>query len=436
MTKLEIKDSKNYAPQVIRVPAPFALPNADRLVGLGIQGFTVITQKDGDIHEGDLAVFFPAEAQLSEKLAAGANLFRHNDLNDDQTQKGYLEDNRRVRALKLRGTVSNGLLLPVAEVERIFKVSGLAEGDIFDHINGAEVSRKYRLKEPAPRNAREKATMKKAFKRVDEKLFPVHIETDQYLRNEQMLSDDDVLIVSQKLHGTSIRLGNIPVRRRLKWHERALKKLGVRIVEQEHDLIAGSRQVTKDPRSLTQNHFYKTDIWTRKLLEVQDRIPVGFIIYGELVGWTPDGAPIQKGHTYRVAKGESELFVYRVAMISDAGDLYDLSWDQVRMFCGEHGFQHVAELWRGFKKDFDPAAFSEKDFFRTFTKTPGLAYSDQPVPLSPDSTGADEGVAIRVERGGRVPLLFKIKNDSHYLYETAQLDAGEVDMESAEAIAA
>lgn len=37
---------------------------------------------------------------------------------------------------------------------------------------------------------------------------------------------------------------------------------------------------------------------------------------------------------------------------------------------------------------------------------------------------------IRVERSLQ-PEFFKIKNKSHYEYETKQLDTGEVDMESA-----
>lgn len=438
MTKLEIKDSSNYAAAVIRVPAPFALPGADRLVGLGIFGYTVITQKDGDIHEGDLAVFFPAESQLSEKLAHGANLHRHGDRNADQSAKGYLEDNRRVRALKLRGTISNGLILPVAVVERIFKVPGeLTEGDTFDHINGFEVSRKFRVKEPAARDSREKANVKKAFKRVDAALFPVHIETDQYLRNEQLLDDDDILIVTQKLHGTSWRGGRVPVRRQLKWHERLAQKLGVKVAEHDVDVVFGSRQVIKDIHNPNQQHFYGVDLWTEFGQIIEDRIPANMIVYGELVGWTADGAPIQKGHTYGVPEGEVQLYVYRVSLITSAGELYDLSWDQVRLFCGEHGFQHVPELWRGFKRDFNVEAFREQDFGAMHTRLRPAGgepvFVDTPVPLSPGGTGADEGIAIRVERGGRVPLLFKVKNDSHYLYETAQLDAGELDLESQEA---
>jgi hypothetical protein len=441
MTSFTIEDSANYAAQVVRVPAPFSLPNADRLVGLGIFGYTVITQKDGTLHEGDLAVFFPAEAQLSDTLAWAANLYRHSERNIDPSQTGYLEDNRRVRALKLRGTVSNGLILPVSVVADAFGVpaSDFVESTAFDAINGEEVSRKFRVKEPVVRSSREAANLKKAFKRVTDKQFPVHIETDQYLRNEHLISDDDILIVTQKLHGTSFRAGRVPVRRKLTWLERLAKRLGVKVAETELDVVFGSRQVIKDVHNPHQAHYYGVDLWSEFGLSIEDRIAANVIVYGELVGWTSEGAPIQPGHTYDMLHGTADLYLYRVAIVTDGGELYDLSWDQVRTFANEHGFNHVAELWRGAKRDFVLENFVENDFAADFymaARSGFYPYRDIPVSLSEDGTGADEGIAIRVDRGGRVPLLFKHKNPSHFLFETAQLDAGEVDLESAESVPA
>lgn len=441
MPKLTIEDAANYAAQVVTVPAPFPLPNADRLVGLNIFGFTIITAKGG-IQEGDTAVFFPAEAQLSLQLAAGANLHRHSDLNTDPTQTGYLEDNRRVRALKLRGTTSTGLLLPVAEVAGIFDVpvEALEVGVSFDHIDGVEVSRKYRVKEPVIVD-REGRKVAQAFKRVDSTLLPEHIETDQYLRNEHMLHDDDILIVTQKMHGTSARFANTIVRRELAWWERALTRLGVKIADTGYDTVAGSRRSIKDPHNPAQQHFYGVngDVWTDYLGRIEQSIPKGYVVYGEIIGWTKDGAPIQKGHTYNEPHGENRLYVYRVATVNPDGVINDLSWDQVRAFAAARGLDTVPELWRGFKRDFDLASFVEVDFARNqlaYAASGNRAYTDQPVPLSEGGTGKDEGIAIRVERGGSIPLLFKFKNDSHYLYETAQLDAGEVDIESEEAVTA
>lgn len=436
--KLEINDSNNYAAVVVQIPEPFKLPNSDRLYGLGIFGYTVVVDDSWKERAGQLAVFFPAESQLSGVFTRHANLFRHNEQNADPKQSGYLEDNRRIRAIKLRGTVSNGLALPIEVLEGFTGTRGFEVGQAFDTIDGVEICRKYRIKEPNVARSREDRKLAKAFKRVDEKLFPVHVETDQYLRNEGILSDDDILIVTQKLHGTSWRGARTLVRSELKWYERLAKRLGVRVQENYFDLLAGSRQVIKDPKSHTQDHFYGYDLWTKKLAEVGDRIPENVIVYGEIVGYTDGGAEIQKGHAYGQDPGANQLYVYRVSVITNSGDLYDLSWDQVRHFCDTHGFEHVRELWRGFKRDFNVADFSEVDFYADFRRQirdgDTRVYPDAPVPLSGAGTGADEGIAIRVERGGPIPLLFKVKNDSHYLYETNQLDSGEADIEAEESV--
>lgn len=207
----------------------------------------------------------------------------------------------------------------------------------------------------------------------------------------------------------------------------------IKIRATEYEPVFGSRQVIKDPRVEGQNHYYAQDIWSEMGLRVQGVIPHNVIVYGEIVGWTDEGGQIQKGHTYGEEKGNRTLYVYRVSIITDSGDLWDLSWDQVRYFCDTRGLKHVPELWRGFKRDFNLDLFKEQNFNEGYWgggNSPG--YPDEPVPLSKDGTGADEGIAIRVERGGQVPLLFKFKNPSHFLHETAVLDSGEEDIESAE----
>lgn len=431
---IEIKGSENYAAQIVRVGEVFKLPNSDRLYGVNFFGNLAVVDDSWVAREGELAVLFVTESQISEGFAWHANLHRHSDLNQNPTETGYLEDNRRVRALKLRGNVSKALLLPVAVIEKYTDYPSFQEGDRFDTVNGLEICRKYVIKEPQVFD-RQGKKIKQAFKRVDVTLLPEHIETDQWLRNEQIVGADDILIVTQKLHGTSARFANTIVRRQLSWWERALVKLGVKISDTEYDTVAGSRRSIKDPHNPAQKHFYGEggDVWTDYLGKIEQSIPKGYVVYGEIVGWVGE-SPIQKGHTYGVPQGENVLYVYRVATVNPDGEINDLSWDQVRQFCQARGLKTVPELQRVFKRDFELDALIEKDFHKVWKagNAAGVAvFPDEPVPLSPGGTGKDEGVAIRVE-GGAIPMLFKYKNDSHYLYETAQLDSGEVDLESAE----
>lgn len=444
---IEVKNEVNYAPLVVRVPEEIPkLPNSDRLYGVSAGGFLAVVNDSWLERGGELALLIPAEAQVSFGLAKYANLHRHGELNRDPEVTGLLEDNRRVRAVKLRGNVSKGLMLPLGEVldyvsEMAPRPEGVQEGDSFDTLNGVEISRKYVTPTKGGANlTKAQQKLAKAFKRVDEKVFPMHIETEQYLRNEGHVDDSDIVIITQKLHGTSVRFGNVPVKVQHKWYERLAAKLGVRLPQYEFALIGGSRKVIKDPGSETQNHFYDQDVWSQAAQGYGQHVPKGYIVYGELVGYTDDGAPIQKGYTYEAINGggdvyrNRDLYVYRVTTVNEDGVVSDLSWDQVKRFCIDQGLTHTPELWRGPKAALVLEKFSEKNFEREDSLSRGTRgvplYLERPVKLSAGGTGKDEGIVLRVDKGGEVPYLLKYKNDSFYLHETEELDTEEETIEA------
>lgn len=432
----EIKGTRNYSATVIRVPKVRKAENSDRLYIVDALGITAIVDESWVAREGQLALLFPAEVQLSDEFARANNLYRDTTQNADPAESGYLENNRRVRALKLRGNISNGLVLPISSLNYsintlAYEVGFFNEGDVFDTLDGKEICRKYvvPVKENPAAN-REDSKLRKAFRRVDNTFLPEHFETGQWLREESTVPNDAELIITQKLHGTSVRLANTVVRRQQTKREKlAAKFLGARIADHEYDLVAGSRRAIKDPNNPNQDHYYKTDIWTEALKEYGSKIPKNVVLFGELVGYIPGTEnPIQKGHTYEAKPGEFNLYIYRVAIITEDADLYDLSWDQVKAFCERHGFVTVPELDRMPKMTFDVEDYDEENFHDVWSKFPE-AFNERPVALSPGGTGKDEGIAIRVETG-LVPEIFKYKNKSHYEWETKELDTGEADLES------
>ncbi|QBJ00105.1 RNA ligase [Mycobacterium phage Phoebus] len=196
--KFDPPANSNYACMVVKIPATITLPGLDNLVGVPVLGHQALTQKDKQA--GELALAFTAETQLSEEYAAYNNLFRDSSLNRDQAEKGYLEANRRIRALKLRGHRSDALLMPLESIAYTgVDISQLQEGDVFDVVNGHEICRKYTL--PVKRQPQAKSKVEKAFKRVDTKLFPEHISTDQFHRNQHLLRPGREIVITQKLHG-------------------------------------------------------------------------------------------------------------------------------------------------------------------------------------------------------------------------------------------
>ena len=181
---IEIKGTRNYSATVIRVPKVRKAENSDRLYIIDVKGITAIVGDSWIAREGELALLFPAEVQLEPGYMKANNLYRDKELNDDQTQAGYIDTNRRVRAMKLRGNISNGLVMPISSIW-FASTAELSEGDVFDTIDGYAICRKYvvPVKATSAQN-RAGSKIKKAFKRVDNTFLPEHFETGQWLREE------------------------------------------------------------------------------------------------------------------------------------------------------------------------------------------------------------------------------------------------------------
>lgn len=432
MTTLTLKGNINYAAQVVVVPEGKKAPNSDRLYTFDVLGTTVIGDKSWVERVGEPAVLFFAESQIAPEVASKLNLYRHSELNADPTETGYLEDNRRVRAIRLRGTPSYGLMVPlekfvaaVHDENNPLWVSDLDEyrpGVAFDHVGDVEVVRKYET--PLTRAQRQQTQAQKVMKRITNEQMPEHYDTKHFLRYLDEISPYDPLIVTQKLHGTSIRLGHVAAKRALTWRDKIAKFFGVAVQESEFVEVAGSRKVIKDPTNPSQQHHYDTDIWTSYLENVRGMIPENFVIYGELIGWTPDGKPIQRGYTYNVPKGQAHLYVYRVAVVT-GGEVVDLSWPAVQKFCALRGLRVVpticGDIGRDDLTEGAHAIYEERNFA-----------ADNPdggfVPLSPDGPGVDEGYVVRWDGPGE-SMFYKFKNPSFLIHETKILDEGDADTE-------
>lgn len=430
----------NYSAVVVRVPRTIELPNCDNVHAVPIFGSQAITQKS--VQEGDLMLYFPAEVQLSPEYCRVNNMYRHSELNADPEIKGYIEDNRRVKAMKFRGHRSDALLMPISSLSFITQKLPVPppgeryhhEGDTFDEYHGVEICRKY-----VPAGLKEARPGAEKTPRLSLKSFPEHLDTDNYWRNAHKIRPEaGPLTVTQKLHGTSGRWGRVLVDRKLSFWERLAKRLGIKVQEQEYQLVAGSRRVVKGV-SENEQHFYDTDLWSVWAAKIGGLIPDGFIVYGEIIGWTPEGSPIQPNYTYDLPKGQNELYVYRVARIDERGLVTDLSWPAVKDFCRDRGLKWVPGVDHyGSKLDLEEMLNDtlDRNFARNWAGNwidgteIGWYFAEQPVPLS-DPKSPDEGYVVRQD--GRELLLLKAKSPLFLRGESKALDKGEVGIEELEA---
>lgn len=422
--KLENKEV-NYSATVIRIHVLNELEGSDFLVGVPCMGMQALVSK-ATATVGELGILFPTECQLSNDFASNNNLYAHSNLNKDIQAKGYVDDNARVRAIKLRGHRSTALFMPLSSLSYLgIDTNELKEGDSFTHINGVEVCRKYVIKHSREVGLGNKTKgQTKRFIRIDNKTFPEHWDTDNFFRNEFKYKPDDIIIVTQKLHGTSGRFTNQRVLRKLTWKDKLAKWFGVSVNEYEYDSLAGSRRVIKDIKAEKDNvHFYGNDLWNEWLEKIKHVIPKNWVLYGEIVGYTGD-KEIQPNYTYEQTPGTNQLYIYRITIVNEDGIVCDLSWDQIVEFCKNNGLQSVPELYRG-----KFCYFKVADYLNNKYNASGLK---EAVALSKNSP-CDEGACIRLEKGLN-PYVTKAKSPDFLLHETKQLDAGVVDSETQESV--
>ena len=112
-----------YKGTVLRIKNVRPHPNADRVQLATCHGNQVVVGLE--VEEGHMGVYFPADGQLSHEFCHANNLYREASLNKFPEEKGGMFDsNRRVRAQKFRGEISDGFWVPLHYFGFI-QVSGL-----------------------------------------------------------------------------------------------------------------------------------------------------------------------------------------------------------------------------------------------------------------------------------------------------------------------
>ena len=171
------KASENYLSKVVKIDnfRKHNDPEVQRLKCCIVDGFNIITGIDS---EPGLYVYFPALSQINSDFLSYANLYRHKELNKDPEQSGMFEDNGRVKAIKLRGELSEGFILPLTVLENYIvsvtnrELKNVKEGTEFDAVehDGKEfwISKKYAPKHTRQPNSRvESKQRKKVPKRLN-----------------------------------------------------------------------------------------------------------------------------------------------------------------------------------------------------------------------------------------------------------------------------
>lgn len=402
------------------------IPGANTIQVAFVLGEQVIVSKDKKV--GDIGVLFPAETQLSHKYCEANNLYRHSDLNNDKTAKGFFEDNRKVRCMKFMKVRSEAYFADLDSLGWFgFAKIDLKLGDKFSEYKGVEICCKF-VSEHTRRAMDNRIKPKKA---CETPLFKQHVDTDQFKYNVDRIPVGSLLSFHAKLHGTSARYSHTLVKRspRSTWEKIAKRLFGTFPGEENWEYLAGTRRVVLYPGDREKEGYNGPETYRFEWLDkLKPYLTKGMTVYGEIVGYA-NGKPIMAMHDTKVLndkkytekygermvykygcpEGTNRFIIYRITYTTQDGDTLDFTVPQIEKWCEDRGFECSRRVHYDIKYVGDKAALCESVNGLTEREWWG-----QEVPVLTedwyDASHIAEGIVIRVDHGGTTPMFLKNKS--------------------------
>ena len=297
---------------------------ADRLELAIIAGWQVVVGK-GNFLPGDCAVYVPVDSVLPVDLEL--KLF-------PPDSKIKLKKSR-IRSIKIRGQMSQGMLIKLDEVAD--KISAAVQ--VGDDV--AETLGITKYEPPEPEFGGSKGTRgKQASKNQINPYFSKYTDIENIKWYNNLFQDGEQVYISEKLHGTSARYGYVP---RFysgflgKFKMAAMSFLSRVGLAKEQQFVFGSRNCQLHTGS--NKSWYKEDVYSKILFQekIQEKLGMNECIYGEIVGHN-----IQKNYTYGCKEGEHKFYAYDVKV-----DGRWLNAEEFIEFCDKRGFDRVPCLYIG-----------------------------------------------------------------------------------------
>lgn len=318
--------------EVVQIDEILPHPGADRLELARIAGWNCVVRK-GEYQAGQRVVYIPIDAVLPPGLEG--KLF--------PIESKVKLKNSRVRTIKLRGAISQGLVITLEE-------AGLPNST----APGNDVTSRLGITkyEPPVRSTPGMMRGNQVKKVLANPLFHNYTDIENFKYYNTLFAPGEMVYISEKLHGTSARYAKLP-RHFNGWIGKTVHKI-LRLLNlrsSDYEFCYGSRNVQLQSK-LKYKGYYEANVYakTAKNFRIEEFLVDGEALYGEIVG---DG--IQKEYSYGCGVGEHLFFVYDVQVNGRWLDYSELkSWAFCRnydlvpkLYVGPYSREKADELRKG-----------------------------------------------------------------------------------------
>lgn len=295
--------------EVCKIDSITPHPNADKLDIAAIKGWHCIVGRS-EYKAGDMVIFVPPDSVIPDSLI-------------EERKLDYLKKGNRIRAVKLRGFVSQGLVLSLPLNEKMRE--------------GEDVGNKLGIVKYEPPQRHMQGVSKTGRKRSNPWFFK-YTDIENIRHYNTVFKDGEDVIITEKIHGSNWRAAHLPRPKRNLWDWLLSKFFG------EYEFVYGSHNVQLDDFKARRS-FYKNNPYGKimEMYQIARILPKDYTIYGEIYG---------KGiQDLTYGKEEVDLVVFDIRF----KDAY-LSDKVMRQFCKERGLPTVPLLWVG---QFSPDIISQ-----------------------------------------------------------------------------
>ena len=450
-------------------------PNADRLQLAECFGNTVCVSMEYVADQ--VGVYFPTDGQLSMEFCEQNGLLAVY-VDGVNVSGGYMDaEKRNVKTIKLRGEKSDGLFLPLTCLAYTgVDIDTIKVGDTISVVNGHEICTKYIPKRNSRTRSNAEGNRTRKKKVAVAPLFMEHADTEQLAYNLSAFKPGDLIEITLKMHGTSQRTANLPrfdgYKRTLM--DRILRREGV--AQYNWGSVSGTRRVVL--ADFDGGYYGSNEFREQHSKFFDGKLRKGETVYYEVVGFTTTGAPImgdadnkklndkdfvkQYGKTTTFSYGcsptgkktmygrddqgnfeiettvpQSDIYVYRMTMTNEDGDVVEYTPDFMRYRCEQMGVKTVPVFAQFIIPEFyqlpddvgSPQAIDAGEYVRKIAED----FYDGPDPIG--KTHVREGVVVRIVNRPKF-CAYKHKNFSFKVLEGIIKEvASAPDMEEAQDVA-
>ena len=438
----------NYLAKLVNITEFYPHPNPEvtRMKEAHIDGYKIAVGID---EQPGWFIYFPTLCQINPTILSYLNLYADKNINrNPEAKPGFFGKNSRVKTIKLQKYPSEGFLLPF-EALQSYLIDNLnkklddptkeVEFDEIEHFGRKLwICKKYVIvKQIHPydrrRNYRDKRVKK--FNKVIDSQFHFHYDTIILKKCPTAINPDDIIHISEKIHGTSGISAYVLCKQKLNWKQKIAKFLTGEEFN-KYDYIYASRTVIKNNNPNL--GFYECDVWKYADEVLRPHLTPGLTLYYEIAGFTPNGKYIQKNYDYgcvaeileddKYKEGVNfKIFIYRITLTDVDGNVFEFSPIDVIRWCEKNNLRHVTQLYYGRARDLYPSITEDwnNNFLENLSNDKNF-YMEENSPSCYNSV-PHEGIVIKIDNGK--PNAFKVKTFKFLNNEQDLIDAGESNIE-------